>query len=261
MMPAAPDQDVAQAVAAVHDRGVDDVPFLEVDRAEVVPVGEREAPGPAPQEQELDDVRETRLLEAALDRHQRHSSMTRSADLGPLPHHLLPAARRARRRRATMPLDRPDGRRWAPARAGGTDSSSTSRASAALGGTPCAVGGLEHALQQGLRGADRVGGPRRRGTRRARGRPRRAWPRDRARSTRSRTAASGGGSSTTSPPSRRERSRGSTRRARPAARPSVNTSCRPDSISALKSTNSSSWVRSLAAMRWTSSSRNAVARR
>src|SRR6185312_12980473 len=71
-------QDVAQPVAAVHDGGVDDMPFVEVDRAEVVPVGEREAAGPAPEKEELDDVGETGLLETALDGHQRHSSMTRS---------------------------------------------------------------------------------------------------------------------------------------------------------------------------------------
>ena len=60
--PSAAHQDIADPVAAVDDRRVDDEPLVEVDRAEVVPVGQRQAPRPPAEEEELDDVGETGLL-------------------------------------------------------------------------------------------------------------------------------------------------------------------------------------------------------
>ena len=78
----APHQDVAEPVAPVHDRGVGDAALVEVDVAEVLAVGDREAAGRPAQGEQLDDVGEAGLLEAALDRHQRQSSITRSVTSG-----------------------------------------------------------------------------------------------------------------------------------------------------------------------------------
>ena len=86
---AALEEDVAEPVAAVHDRGVADPAPVEVDGAEVVPVRDREAAGLLPHGEELQHVGEARLLEAALDRHQRNSSITRAHDVGPVPDDLL----------------------------------------------------------------------------------------------------------------------------------------------------------------------------
>ena len=149
-------QDVAQAVAAIDDRGEDDVAFVEVDGAEVVLVGEREAPGPPPQEEQLDDVGKARLLEAALDRHQRQSSTHAVADLGPLPDHLLPAARAAGGGcdDAARPVRRR--RRLAP---GGSARTARRRAPRARGRrrrTLPRLGGIEDPLQLGQQRPHRV---------------------------------------------------------------------------------------------------------
>ena len=62
-------EQVAQAVAPVHDRRVRDAAAIEVDVAEVVPVGDGETPRLLPHGEELEDVGERRFLETALDRH------------------------------------------------------------------------------------------------------------------------------------------------------------------------------------------------
>src|SRR5262249_49246684 len=64
------------------DRRVGDVALLEEDVAEVAAVGDRQASGLLPHRQQLQDVGERGLLEAALDGHQRRSSATRSAMSG-----------------------------------------------------------------------------------------------------------------------------------------------------------------------------------
>ncbi len=84
---AVPNEHISEAIAPVHDRGERDLSFVEVDRPEVLPVGEREAAGAPPHVQELDDVGETGFFEAALDRHQAHSSISRSG------HHAAAARR------------------------------------------------------------------------------------------------------------------------------------------------------------------------
>src|SRR5439155_6929281 len=76
------DEDVPQPIAAVHDRRVADPALVEVDVAEVRPVGDREAPGLLPQGEELEHVGERGFLERALDRHQRNSSISRSGTSG-----------------------------------------------------------------------------------------------------------------------------------------------------------------------------------
>ena len=208
--PAAPHQDVAQPVAPVHDRGVDDLALVEIDRAEVLPVGEREAAGPPPQEQELDDVGEAGLLEASLDRHQRHSSSSAVAELGPLPDHLLPAARAAGGRRHDAARSADPGPRAAGAAAGrsrrraprapGRPSGARCRASAALSTRwSCATQHPDGIAGRAARYSTSSGVGRRR-TSRSSSRvttAKRASP-DRA-----------PGESTTSPPSSRVRSRGS----------------------------------------------------
>src|SRR5205823_8772669 len=76
------DQALADAVAAIHDGRVGDSSGVEVDVAEVVELGEREAAGLSPHGQELKDVRQRRFGQRALDRHQRTSSMSRAATSG-----------------------------------------------------------------------------------------------------------------------------------------------------------------------------------
>src|SRR5207245_9960657 len=71
-------EDVAQAVAPIHDRRVADAALVEVDVAEVRAVGDGETPRLLPERQELEHVGERGLLERALDGHQRNSSITRS---------------------------------------------------------------------------------------------------------------------------------------------------------------------------------------
>src|ERR1019366_6502964 len=79
---AALQQDVAEPVAAVHDRGVADAALVEVDGAEIVPVRHGETSGLLPHREELEHVGEARLPQAALDGHQRKSSITRAPTSG-----------------------------------------------------------------------------------------------------------------------------------------------------------------------------------
>src|ERR1019366_4295400 len=71
-------EDVAEPVASIHDRGVTDAARVEIDGAEVVPVRHGQASGLLPHREELEHVGEARLLQAALDGHQRNSSITRA---------------------------------------------------------------------------------------------------------------------------------------------------------------------------------------
>ena len=76
------DQKLAQAVGPVQHRRVDDPAVLEVDVAEVGPVGDAQAPGLAAHPQQLADVREVDVLEAAFDGHHSSSSCSSSSTRG-----------------------------------------------------------------------------------------------------------------------------------------------------------------------------------
>src|SRR4029079_10700959 len=75
-------EEVAEPVTPVDDRRVADAPLVEVDVAEVVAVRDGETAGLLPHREELQHVGEARLLETALDRHQRISSTRRPATSG-----------------------------------------------------------------------------------------------------------------------------------------------------------------------------------
>ena len=60
---------VTDAIAAIHDRRVGDAPLVEVDVSEVVPVRDAEAAGLFPHREELENVRERRFAQRALDGH------------------------------------------------------------------------------------------------------------------------------------------------------------------------------------------------
>jgi hypothetical protein len=150
-----PDQHVAQAVPAVDDRRIADPAILEPDVAEVLAVGDGETPRAPPEVQQLDDIGEARLPQAALDRHQRHSSMTQSARSGQC-QAIFSRTRAARLSRAAMP----NGSR-AARRTGRPVPSRSSRAMATVGSTRCASAGEQYALHETLRRPHRVGGPRR----------------------------------------------------------------------------------------------------
>ena len=94
--PAAPDQQVAEPVPPVDDRGEDDPAVVEVGVPEVLAVRDRQAAGLPAERQQLDDVREAGLLQAALDGHQRHSSIRRSPMSGHSQTRLLGAPEPAR---------------------------------------------------------------------------------------------------------------------------------------------------------------------
>jgi hypothetical protein len=79
---AALDEQIADPVAPVHDRRVADATLVEVDVAEVVAMRDGEAARLFPHGQELQHVGEARLLETALDRHQRSSSTRRPTTSG-----------------------------------------------------------------------------------------------------------------------------------------------------------------------------------
>src|SRR5687768_569089 len=102
--PAFSDQQVSQPVPPVDDRGKRDLTLVEVNRPEVVPIGQRKTSGSAAQVEQLDDVRKTGLLEASLDGHQRHSSTMRSPTSGQS--HTTFSRLRAPLAGATMPLVR-----------------------------------------------------------------------------------------------------------------------------------------------------------
>ena len=265
--PAASQQNVAEPVAPVDDRRVDDLALVEVDRAEVVPVGERQAAGPPPQGEQLDHVGEARLLEASLDRHQRQSSIRRSPRSGHS--HTIFSRLRAPPTRGRDDRRSSAGRTRracaaAGASAGGpaTRRRATSRASATDGGTLRRLRRVEHALQ--LRDEHA----------RIESAGRFARYSTSSESARASLAAS---SRATTPLADLAVGRAEARpRARPragcgAAAPGPASSasgtadvkiiCRPDSSSMLKSRNSSSCVRSLSAMRCTSSRRKAATRR
>src|SRR5213592_3080045 len=131
-------EDVAQAVAPIHDRRVADAALVEVDVAEVRAVGDGETPRLLPERQELQHVGKRGLLERALDGHQRNSSITRS--VGSVQSHtifsrlLIPP-----RLETTRPLVRRPALRRASR---GAWPSSTSRASPALTGASCAAAAL-----------------------------------------------------------------------------------------------------------------------
>src|SRR6185437_2694610 len=55
---------------------------IEIDVAEVAAVGDAEAAGLLPHRQQLQHVRQARLAETPLDRHQRNSSMARPETSG-----------------------------------------------------------------------------------------------------------------------------------------------------------------------------------
>src|SRR6478672_8563929 len=75
-------EDVADAVAPIDDGRVADLAGVEIDVAEVRAVGDGETAGLPSHREELQYVGEARLLQAALDGHQRISSTSRLAASG-----------------------------------------------------------------------------------------------------------------------------------------------------------------------------------
>ena len=78
------DEDVAKPVATIDDGGVRDAPAFEVNRAELLPVRDRQAARLLPHGEQLQHVGEAGFTEAAANRHQRGSSTTRPSSARPL---------------------------------------------------------------------------------------------------------------------------------------------------------------------------------
>ena len=67
-------QELTQSIGAIEDGGMDHRALLQVDVAEVRPVGQRQTPRLAPQCEQLTDVRQVDVSKRALDCHQSAST-------------------------------------------------------------------------------------------------------------------------------------------------------------------------------------------
>src|SRR5690606_1337028 len=72
-------EQVADTIAPVDERRMNDEAPVEIDLAEAAPVRDRQATGLPPQGEELKHVGETRLPQASANRHQRGLSARRAS--------------------------------------------------------------------------------------------------------------------------------------------------------------------------------------